>query len=266
MSDDFQLVAPESFWAAVKKLVKNFKDSPRGAAPVVPEPLPDDCPPPIRFITLEPYTTYIIKTYPAEGYASYDLDGDDRSGQEYVVMVDGETPVPVALMHYEWAGNHKQMISFKGDTIGGKIKLALGDYETTELDVDTITAAELQTALEALPQIGTDDLVITMYPGRWLIEFAGKLTGQAFDLFEVDRPDDAVFEIHVYETRWNDSGRQENVLYPIPLIGEYDVDDDGINDAVAAGSFGTADWFPGAGWIVNVNECRDFNGDGTPDI
>lgn len=265
MTDDYQLAAPESFWAKVKRLVNQSDESPRGVA-VEPEPLPEDAPPPIRFITLEPYSTYVVRTYAPTGYNSYDLDGDDRGGQDYLMAVDGETPVEVAVMHYEYDGNHKQMISFKGDAVNGNIKLVLGSHETDEISIANITAASLRAALEKLPQIGLGNLKVTIYPGRWLIEFTGKLAGQTFDLFEVDRAFDAVFEVFVYPTKWNDSNQTARVLYPIPLAGEWDGDDSVINDAVAAGSFGTAKWFPAAGYVVDVNECRDYNGDGTPNL
>lgn len=265
MTDDYQLAAPESFWAKVKRLVNQSDESPRGVA-VEPEPLPEDAPPPIRFITLEPYSTYVVKTYPGTGYTSYDLDGDNRGGQEYAVTVDGDTPVDVAVMHYEYNGNHKQLVSFVGDTINGSVKLALGEHETDQITLNDVTAASLREELEKLPQIGLGNLKVTVYPGRWLIEFTGKLAGQTFDPFEVDRLESSVFEAHVLITKWNDSNATARVLYPIPLAGEWDGDDSVINDAVAAGSFGTAKWFPAAGYVVDVNECRDFNGDGTPNL
>lgn len=268
MTDDYQLSASERFWATVKKMVaREVNESPRGAA-VDPEPLPEDAPPPIRFITLAPYSTYVVRNYPSTGYDSYDLDGDNRGGQEYIVTVDGENPVDVAVMHYEPQGNHKQLVSFKGDAVNGTVKLILGAHETDEISLvaSTLTAAYLTEKLEALPQIGKDNVKVTLYPGRWLIEFVGALSGQTFETFEVDRPADAVFEVHVMPVNWTDSGETKQVLYPIPLAGEWDGDDGQINDAVAAGSFGTAKWFAGTGYVVDVNECRDYNGDGTPNL
>ncbi|QDT94259.1 hypothetical protein [Gimesia algae] len=226
---------------------------------------PEGVRPPIRYCTLQPYSTYIVKRYPSD---SYDYDGDLRSNQEYAVMVDGDNPVPVAVMHLEPYGNHKQLVSFKGDIISGEIKLVLGGNETDPISLlsQNATSENITAALEKLPSIGRNNVAVTVYPGRWLIEFIGDLAGQSFEPFVVDRPEAAVFETHVLETRWNDSRRVEKLHYPIPLIGEWDGDDDAINDAVAAGSFGTANWFPGVGYMSNLNECRDFNGDGTPEL
>ncbi|MFH1302324.1 MAG: hypothetical protein ABIK07_14785 [Planctomycetota bacterium] len=223
--------------------------------------------PPVRFITLKPYSTYIIRQYSASGYGSYDMDGDDRGGQEYLVMVDGETPVPVALQHYEAAGNHKQLITFVGDNINGTIKLILDGQSTSAISLtkSVLTADYLKAKLEELPVL-KKNLVVTIYPGRWLIEFTGKLAGKTFDLFEVDRPYDAEFEVLVMETKWNDSNQPAEVIFPIPLAGKWDGDDNVINDAVAAGAIGTAKWFPGTGHVVDACECRDFNGDGTPNL
>lgn len=266
MTEEFAYLAPASFWGQVKKLVAGGELRP--ALLDISEPRSEDIMPPVRFITLAPYSTYAIRQYPSTGYDSYDLDTDNRGGQSYSMMVDGETPVPVALQHYEWEGNHKQLISLAGDAINGVVKLALGEYETAEISVNDgdLTAAVLTAALEALPNIGRGNVKTTIYPGRWLVEFIGQLAGQKFDLIEVDRAYDAEFEVLVMETKWNDSGESGQVIFPIPLAGKYDGDDNVINDAVAAGAIGTADTFPGAGRVVNAVECRDYNGDGTPNL
>lgn len=220
---------------------------------------------PIRFITHVPYSTYTIRTY---GSDSYDLDGDSRSGQEYVVMVDGETPVAVSILKYDPDGPQKQMVSIVGDGVSGTIKLVLEGNSTADLSLSesTMTEGYLTQKLEALPNIGAGNVKVSVWPGRWLIEFVGKLEGFTFDLFEVDRSGDAVFEVHVHETVWSDSREDAEVLYPVPLVGEYDGDDNVVNDAVAAGSIGTGQWFPGVGWVADVNECRSYNGDGTPNL
>lgn len=228
------------------------------------EPNPPDRSP-IRFITLESYSTYVIRTYDS---GSLDPSGESRAGQEYAYMVNGDAPIRVAKQRLEKNGNQKQLVSFVGDNINGSIKLALGDDETgdIELDANTLTVAYLTAKLEALPSIGADNVRVTLYPGRWLIEFVGDLAGETFDLFEVDIPEAAVFEVHVIETKWNDAGESVDLYYPVPLIGEWDGDDEAINDAVAAGSIGTAQWFTGVGYVSDLNECRDYNGDGSPDL
>lgn len=219
----------------------------------------------IRFITLESYSTYYIRTYPS---GSLDPSGESRAGQEYAVMADGDEPIRAAILRYEKYGNHKQLISFVGDNVNGSVKLALGDDETAaiELDSETLTVAYLTAKLEALPSIGEGNVKVTLYPGRWLIEFIGDLTGDTFEQFEVDIPEAAVFQVHVTITKWNDAGESFDLYYPIPLIGEWDGDDETINDAVADGSIGTAQWFTGVGYVSDLNECRDYNGDGTPEL
>jgi hypothetical protein len=128
------------------------------------------------------------------------------------------------------------MISFVGDDIHGEIKLALDGVETDPIDLreSILTESYLTAMLEALPAIGKGNVSISIWPGRWLIEFVGTLTGTSFDLFVVDKPDTSVFEVHAYETNWNDTRQDAEVIYPIPLTGEYDGGENVIIDAVAA--------------------------------
>jgi len=268
MSEGFTLEAGESFWETVAKMVAAFTGAPDPPAQE-PEPVSEDGRPPIRFITLEPYSTYAIKQYTRNytDYSHLDIDGDDRTGQEYTVLIDGDNPVDVAITHYEAAGNHKQLISFVGDSINAVFKLILDGEETPELELNTLTETELIAALETLPGMGRGNLKVTVWPGRLLVEFAGRLAGESFSNFTLDIPEDSTFEVHVMETKWADSRRAAQVVYPIPLEGEIDSDDSVVNDAVAAGSFGTAKWIPGdPGWVVDANECREFNGYLTPDL
>lgn len=265
MSEDGYLLELD-FIKQLKKMTAWFKSQQRQS-----EPLPQvgggivDVRPPIHYFTLESYSTYIIKQYPA---ASYDLDGDYRSLQEYLVMVDGDLPIQAAILHYDPNGNHKQLVSFVGDSINGEIKLVLDGVETGPISLAAadVTSENITAALEKLPSIGGNNVSVSVFPGRWLIEFTRNLAGKSFELFEVDRPEDAVFEVHVSETLYADSKRVADLHYPIPLIGKWDGDDDVINDAVAAGSKGTAQWFPGQGYVSNLNECRQYNGDRSPDL
>ncbi|QDT84566.1 hypothetical protein [Gimesia chilikensis] len=219
----------------------------------------------VRCITLESYSNYVIRTYSS---GSQDLDGDSRAGQEYAYKVKGDEPIKAALQRYEKNGNHKQLVSFVGDNIEGTVKLVLGDEETDEISLDsgTLTKEYLTAKLEAMTAIGEGNVKVTLYPGRWLIEFIGDLAGETFDPFEVDIPDAAVFQVHVLETKWNDAGKTIDLYYPLPLVGEWDGDDETVNDAVAAGSIATAQWFTGVGYVSDLNECRDYNGDGTPNL
>ncbi|QDT94352.1 hypothetical protein [Gimesia algae] len=222
-------------------------------------------PPPIHFITKEPYSNYVVRTYESD---SYDYDGDLRSGQKYAVRVDGDNPVPVSVLHKDTGGNDKMWVSFVGDDVNGSIKLAMGDSETSKISLTSsvLTPAYLAEKIGELPGIDAEDLKVSIWPGRWLIEFAGKLAGQVFDEFEVDIPEAAVFDVYVFKTDLADAEMDAEVHYPIPLIGEWDGDDNTVNDAVAPGSLGTAQWFPGEGWVSDVNECRDYNGDGSPEL
>lgn len=264
MTESSYLRGTKKFWDDLKKMVAEWRDARKKPTKKAYGNI-DGHRTPIRFITHVPYSTYTLKTYASD---SYDLDGDLRAGQEYAVMVDGETPVEVSIMKYDPNGNHKQMVSFVGDDVQGSIKLILDGQSTTDISLagGTLTESYLTAKLEALSNIGPGNVNVSLWPGRWLIEFVNDLAGYTFDQFEVDRIDTAVYEVHVYVTNWVDTREDAEILYPIPLIGEWDNDDSVINDAVAAGSFGTAQWFPGVGWVADVNECRSYNGDGTPDL
>lgn len=224
-------------------------------------------PPPIHYVTKEPFSTYILKTYSDDSYG-YDLDGDSRVGQKHARDVDGDNPVPVSVLHKDPDGNDKMLITFVGDDIQGTIKLTTETASTTDisLSADTVTPDYIASKIGELPGINADDLKVSIWPGRWLIEFAGEMAGQVVDPFEVDILETSDFEVHVTKTDFADSEMDADVYYPLPMIGAWDEDNEVINDAVAGGSFGTAQWFPGEGWVSDVNECRDYNGDDTPEM
>lgn len=265
MSDDGYLLELD-FIKQLKKMAAWFKSQQRQTEPLSqPGGTFADVRPPVRFITHVPYSTFTIRTY---GPNSYDPDGDDRLGQEYYVMVDGETPVPVSLFRWDPNGNSKQMIEIKGDSINAEIKLVLEDHETQPFSLlqQYLTEESLTTLIEDLPNVGKGNVSVSLWPGHWLIEFVNDLAGVEFDLFQVDRALDADFEALPYYTNWADSRQDAEVLFPIPLAGKWDGDDNTINDAVAAGSIGMAKWLPGVGWVVDVAQCREYNGDGTPNL
>lgn len=263
MTEFSALVVSKRFYNDLLKMVAEFRKS--AGKPKRDTSRLNGLRPPVKFITHVPYSTYTIRTYDA---LSYDADGDSRTGQEYAVMVDGETPIAVSLLQYDPDGNHKQRVTFVGDNIDGTVKLSLEGQETTAISLATSTLTEgyLTQKLEALSNVGLGNVKVSIWPGQWLIEFKGQLAGQTFDLMEIDIPEAAVFEVHIWETNWRDSGEDAEVHYPVPLVGTYDTDDGTVNDAVAAGSEGTAQWFPGVGWMADVNLCRDYNGDGTPEL
>lgn len=261
----YALAGTLDFLKSLKELVK-WWDERADRQPDVPgSELELDVRPPVRFIMHEPYSTYCLKKYSS---ASYDLDGDIRAGQYYAVMVDGESRVPVSLFSWDPDGNSKQMIEFRGDEILGTVKIALGDHETDPISLaaQTLTEDYLTKKLEALPNIGKGNVKVSVWPGHWLIEFVGDLAGTVPDLLQIDIPEEAVFDCWPYYTNWMDSGEDDVVLFPIPLAGVIDEDDNVINDAVAAGSIGTAEYIPGPGLVVEAIQCRDFNGDGTPKL
>jgi hypothetical protein len=218
--------------------------------------------PPIRFVTLEPYSTYIIRTRPTDFYSEH------TAGSEYTVMVDGYKPVPVALTHWDGDGNDKQLISFVGDAVNAEITLMLDGNKTDpiSLNEDVLTTEYLAEKIGAIHGIGAKNLNVTIWPGRWLIEFAGNLSGKTFNLLEAIRPEDAEFQVHVLKDDYADSRKTSEVYFHIPQYGKWDGDDETINDAVAAGTFGNAIWFIGQGYVVQALECRDYNGDGTPNL
>ncbi|WP_417392042.1 hypothetical protein [Gimesia sp.] len=266
MTEKFSLTVTKRFASDLAKLVKWWKQQQSGSSLPAESGIYDtDYHPPIHYYTLEPYSTYIIKQYPAD---SYDLDGDSRSLQEYLVMVDGDEPIQVGILYYDPNGNHRQLVSIVGDGINGEIKLVLDGHETEPISLNEngATVEKITAALEKLPSIGRKNVSVSVFPGRWIIEFTRDLAGQTFDLFVVDKPEDSAFEVHVSVTKYADSGKTADLHYPIPLIGKWDGDDNAINDAVASGSKGTAQWFPGQGYVSDLNECRDHNGDGTPNL
>tara|TARA_R110002124_G_scaffold283216_1_gene458980 strand:+ start:9694 stop:11031 length:1338 start_codon:yes stop_codon:yes gene_type:complete len=220
---------------------------------------------PVRFITHEPYSTFTVRSY---GSTSYDYDADNRAGQEYYMMVDGEVKIPCSLFYWDPDGNSKQMIEIKGDSINAEIKLVLEGYETEPFSLlnQYLTESSLTTLIENLPNVGKGNVSVSLWPGHWLIEFIGDLAGVVFDQFEIDRPEDAEFEGYAYYTNWADSRVDDDVLFPIPLAGQYDGDDNVINDAIAAGSIGWANYTPGVGLVAPAAQCRQYNGDGTPNL
>lgn len=222
-------------------------------------------PTPVRFITHEPYSTFTLRTYAPD---SYDLDGDNRSNQDYYRMVDGEVKIPCSLFYWDPDGNSKQMIEIKGDSINAEIKLVLEGHETEPFSLlnQYLSEESLTTLIENLPNVGKGNVSVSLWPGHWLIEFIGDLAGFVFDQFVIDKPQDADFECLSYFTNWADSRINDEVLFPIPLAGKWDGDDNAINDAVAAGSIGWATSAPGIGLVAPTVQCRDYNGDGTPNL
>ncbi len=265
MTSELSLATSPENIQALQELLKWWKERADQSDPFPMQKLLIPGRPAVRFIMHRGYSTYCLKQY---GGDSYDLDGDSRAGQYYAVTVDGDASVPASLFDWDPNGNSKQMIEFRGDDIFGEVKLILGDYETDPISLlsNALDDEYLVKKLEALPNIGKGNVKASVWPGHWLIEFIGDLTGVNPGKFQVDIPNEAVFDAWSYYTDWRDSGVDDEVRFPIPMMGVFDDDDNVVNDAVAAGSIGMATMVPAVGLVVFPAQCRDYNGDGTPDL
>lgn len=265
MTEKYALLETEAFHSTLVKMVNAYARKAETATLSIEEPQSDDQRPPVRFITHRPYSTYVELQYSA---SEYNPDLSSRAGQKFVRTVDGDKPVPVSIFYLDADGNHKQMITFTGDDINGEIKLILEGHETTPIKLlnSVLTQAYLTAKIEALPNVGKGNVKVSLWPGHWLVEFIGKLSGVSFDPFEIDLPEYAVFDCWALPTDWADSGVDDEVYFTIPVGGKYDGDDNVINDAVAAGSIGEAIFKPAVGLVVMNCQCRDYNGDGTPNL
>lgn len=261
MTDRFPLWATKVFRDALVRLVDNEAQPEALDAPN--EDLSNDTPTTILFVTLESYSTYIIRTYPIDEY-------DEKSGQNYVVMVDGDNPIQAERLRYEEPkiSNQKQLISFVGDDVDSVIVFFMDDDRSDPIDMGgsskSITPELVKAAIESMPSIGKNALKVTVWPGRWLIEFVKPKDGRKYPLLKAAHHPDAVFDIIIKDTHWNATGEPVLVSYPIDMVGAHDFDDDNVNDAVAGGTVGKADWMVGKGYVVDVGECRNYNGNGFP--
>lgn len=119
------MVGSDGFWGFLTKLYDDSKQVLKRPAQSD-DDRSNDMRPPIRFITLESYSTYVTKIRPIDTYS-------DRSpGTEYAMRVDGDKPVSVDLTRWDGDGNHKQLISFIGDSINGEVTLMLDGENRTD--------------------------------------------------------------------------------------------------------------------------------------
>ena len=72
------------------------------------------------------------------------------------------------------AVNEKQTVTLSEDVTGGTFTITYIDQETAALDFDS-TVGEVKAALEALSNVGTDNVVVTGVAGAWIVEFVGDL-------------------------------------------------------------------------------------------
>lgn len=80
------------------------------------------------------------------------------------------------------ATNEKQLVTLAGTPTGGTFTLTYDGETTAAIDYNA-TAAAVQSALEALSNIGAGDVTVTDYSGGgWLIEFSGDLEGDNVSL------------------------------------------------------------------------------------
>lgn len=226
---------------------------------------------PIHYITHVPYSTYAEA--PEDEYA-LNSGGGDYQERTKAVLVDGCNPVPVSVLRKERGGNQKQLVTFEGDSIAGSIKISLDDVKSVEINplFGSLNDASLTTILENMGPIGKGNVKASVWPGRWLIEFIGDLAGTSQSNFKVfyQVENTTGYKVLVHETCYADTGYDTEVYFPYPVAGELllgDPSDGGIiNDAVAPGSFGMAKHVPGEGYVVQNNQCREYAGDGTPEL
>ena len=263
MTDRFPLWVTKVFRDALERLVE--KESEPTPLLDVEEDRSNDMPTTIVFVTKESYSTYIIRTYPIDEY-------DEKSGQKYAVMVDGDNPIQAERLKYEdpKISNQKQLISFPGDDVDSEVVFFMDNARSDAIDMRgspiPITPDLVKDAIESMPSIGKGALKVTVWPGRGLIEFVKPKDGRKYPLLKAAHHPDAVFDIIIKDTHWNATGETVLVSYPIDMVGAHDFDDDNVNDAVAGGTFGKADWMVGKGYVVDVGECYNHNGNGFPDL
>ncbi len=159
-----------------------------------------------------------------------------------------------------------------GGPILGPITLVLGYESTDDIYLSLVTEDYLREKLEGLSAIGPGNVKVSVWPGRWLIEFVGDLAGTSLDLLEVnlnetDMEENAAYQkVFIYEEQWADSGIDDEVLFPYPhvtYLGEGNPSDEGnFNDAIAGGNFGFAYPTPGTGLVVTSIEPRIYLLDG----
>lgn len=242
-------------------------------------------PTPMKAVLHQPYTTYRTLDYAAN---DYDYDGDARSQQRRAVMIDGDYPVPASVLYYDPDGNQKQLVTFEGiypagfedgGSNQGPITLVLDGQTTADISLNPLTLTEsyLTAILEAHPSIGTGNVKVSVWPGRWLIEFIGDLVGTTLDRFEVNMTEDDLNDnqyekILVIDTLWADSGIDIEVIFPYPHahylsesqleeLSESDTNFGG--DAVPGGNIVWVNSAPGTGYVVAEVEPRVFKGNGS---
>lgn len=267
MTEKRALTASESFWGTVKKLVEWWNERTEQESLQTEDDLSNEMRPPAEFVTLEAYSKYIKRNYPTDEY-------DPRSGQEYAVMKDGDNSIKAELLRYENPdeSNQKQMISFFGDSVHREIVFFMDGEQSVPLDQlqsivqSPVTAEQVTDALESIPSIGKGALNVTVWPGRWLVEFVRPKGNRRYPLFQAARHPHSPYDIHITDSHLNATGEIIDVSFPIPLIGSGSGFDPNNpeNDAVSAGSMGLAVPSPSRGFLVAAIECRQYNGDGDP--
>lgn len=164
--------------------------------------------------------------------------------------------------------NETQEVEIVGDAVsGGTFKLTYKGQTTTAIPFNA-TAAQMQTALQALPAIGANNVTVTLgkgtftnddtqaqtlaFPGLWLIQFAGSLAGQTNLPLLTATPSlqggPAVINISP-TTHWADTGVVETMNAIIPV---------GTPTPMRAGAVASGIWYPGIGYGCIACECRQF--------
>jgi len=114
------------------------------------------------------------------------------AGVPFTVEVDPKTTVQTIIVtritQGQPAQNEQQRIALTPAPTSGTFTITYDGQTTSAIDYDA-TAAEVQSALEALNNISPGDVVVTGGPGPstpWLITFTGNLAGTDVPLLSVD--------------------------------------------------------------------------------
>ena len=92
----------------------------------------------------------------------------------------------IGVAQTQAASNEQQTVTLTPLPVAGTFTLRYLSDTTTDLDFDA-TAAEVQTALENLPNIGTGNVMVTDLPGAvYLVEFTGELAARGVTLISAN--------------------------------------------------------------------------------
>lgn len=95
----------------------------------------------------------------------------------YVTQIADFFVVVSSLVPRTAVQNEKQSVTITGTPTGGNYKLVFAEQETANI-AHNANAAAVEAALEALPNIGVDNVVVTGTNPNFVVEFQGTLAGE----------------------------------------------------------------------------------------